>query len=153
MGSAIRLAYDDIDAVRGLFGEYVAMLGMDLSFQKYEEELAELPGKYSLPDGRLFLAAVDSVPVGCIALRRFDAGRGEMKRLFVQPQFRGMGLGRLLVEAVVAAARECGCTTLLLDTHRTLESSVALYRKLRFREVEPYYINPHDGILYFALDI
>ena len=146
-------AYDRIEDVRMLFAEYTTMLGVDLSFQNYDEEFASLPGKYAPPDGRLFLAEVDGMPVGCIALRRFESNRGEMKRLFVRPEYRGQGLGCALVEAVIAAARECGYEALILDTQTRLENSVALYRKLGFRETEPYYANPYIGVVYFTLDL
>lgn len=138
------------------------MLGIDLGFQGYDEELAGLPGKYAPPGGRLYLALCGGQPAGCVALRPFtpdirsDVYAGaccEMKRLFVRPVFRGCGVGRALAEAAVAGAGEAGCGCVLLDTLSSLEHSHGLYRRLGFREVDPYYPNPLPGALYFRLDL
>lgn len=153
MSLDIRLAYDDLDAVRALFGEYVAMLGIDLCFQNYDAELAGLPGKYAPPDGRLYLAVVDGAPAGCIALRRYDQTCGELKRLFVRPEYRGRKIGQALIEKAIAEAGAIGYESVILDTLTTLKNSMALYAKLGFREIEPYYANPHAEARYYRLDL
>src|SRR5687767_13005491 len=94
----------EIDLARALFQEYAASLGLDLCFQGFEQELAGLPGQYAPPDGVLLLASVGGEVAGCVGLRRFEAEVSEMKRLFVRPAFRGMGIGRVLATAAVDGA-------------------------------------------------
>ena len=146
-------AYDQLDNIRMLFTEYVQMLGVDLSFQKYDEEFARLPGKYSTPDGMLLIAHYNEKPAGCMAYRRFDSTACEMKRLYVRPEFRGKKIGVSLVEQCLAAAKAVGYKRMLLDTLETLDKSVAIYRRQGFRETLPYYPNPYPGVLYFELNL
>jgi GNAT superfamily N-acetyltransferase len=141
---------DDIAHARELFREYAAWLGVDLSFQGFEEELRTLPGKYAPPRGRLFLAG--DPPVACIALRPLDEpGVGEVKRLYVRPSARGTGLGRLLVETVLAHAREVGYRELRLDTTSWMRDAMRLYARLGLRERSPYYHNPMPGVVYMSI--
>lgn len=146
-----------VGAIRVLFLEYQASLGIDLCFQGFEQELNNLPGDYVAPSGGLLLADVDGQAAGCCAFRplitsdHLDAC--EMKRLFVRPGFRGMGLGRQLVDAIVLAAQQAGYTTMLLDTLSDMESARALYQEVGFVETEPYYHNPLAGAHYLKLDL
>jgi len=153
MGYEIKTAYDRLDEVRTLFREYHKMLGVDLCFQNYEEELASLPGKYLPPDGRLYLIYLEGKLAGCIALRRFDETRCEMKRLFVRPQFRGLRLGQILAQRIIDDAKAIGYQAMVLDTLRSLESAVTMYRRMGFEEVAPYYDNPLNDVLYFQLTL
>jgi len=141
-----------LDATRVLFREYAQALGVDLCFQGFESELAALPGLYAEPDGLLLLALVDGVPAGCCAFRRLadadEANACEMKRLFVRPAFRGLGLGRQLVEAILDGARQRDYDCVLLDTLDDMEAARALYEDLGFVEVPPYYHNPIPGAHY-----
>src|SRR5262249_43164426 len=92
---------EQIAIARELMMEYAARLGVDLCFQGFEEELRALPGKYAQPAGRILLALWDEKPAGVIALRPLGEKAGdlcEMKRLFVRPEFRGHGIGRILAE-------------------------------------------------------
>src|SRR5260221_13781456 len=107
---------EDLAQVRALFEEYAASLGFSLCFQGFDRELAELPGRYAPPSGRLLLAHVDDVIAGCVALREIDDGICEMKRLYVRPRFHGQGVGRRLARAIVDEARAAGYTAMRLDT-------------------------------------
>lgn len=143
-----------IETARLLFREYEAWLGMDLCFQGFEEELRSLPGKYAAPGGRLLLAYEDEKPAGCIALRELEDGVCEMKRLFVRDEFRGSGLGLRLVEMVIAEARAEGYLKMRLDTFPPkMGKAVGLYESHGFREIAPYYDNPHSGVLFMELDL
>lgn len=143
-------AYDRLDDLRELFREYTSSLGIDLSFQDYAAELAALPGKYAPPDGRLYLALVDGKPAGCVGLRRLDAGRCEMKRLYVRPAFRGLRLGDALVRRVIDDAASLGYRRMLLDTLPSMRRAIGLYRGLGFVDIAPYYHNPVEGTVYLA---
>jgi putative acetyltransferase len=148
---------DDLQTVRDLFLDYQAGLGIDLCFQGFEAELAELPGAYAPPEGALLLACVDGEPAGCCALRPLyntdHLNACEMKRLFVRPAFRGFGLGRLLVERVLSDGQLAGYTTMLLDTLSDMETARALYQEMGFVEVAPYYHNPIPGAHYLKVDL
>ena len=146
-----------IEAVRAIFREYATSLGVDLCFQNFDAELATLPGDYAEPAGVLMLATVDGAPAGCCAFRPLTSSDHlnacEMKRLFVRSAFRGFGLGRLLVEQVMARASLAGYTTMLLDTLRDMEAARALYQEVGFVEVAPYYHNPLPGAHYLMADL
>jgi ribosomal protein S18 acetylase RimI-like enzyme len=145
---------EDLELVRGLFEEYVASLGIDLSFQGVGAELAQLPGKYAPPRGVVLLARDAAGAMGCVALRPWtQPGVCEIKRLYVRPAARGRSLGRQLAEAVVAWANHAGYRRVLLDTLGSMQAARRLYASLGFRPVEPYYHNPVPGTLYMALDL
>lgn len=142
-----------LEEVRSLFREYEASLDTDLCFQGFELELAGLPGDYSPPGGRLFLARESEMTAGCVALRRIDDSTCEMKRLYLRPEFRGGGRGRGLAEAVISAAREIGYGAMRLDTLPSMREAQSLYRSLGFREIEPYRYNPVEGTIYMELNL
>ncbi len=141
-----------LDAARELMREYAASLDVDLCFQGFEQELALLPGDYAPPYGRLLLAFVDGALAGCGGFRPLpeadDAGACEMKRLYVRPAFRRLGLGRRLAQALMDRAAEAGHSVMLLDTLDEMESARGLYASLGFVEVAPYYYNPLPGAHY-----
>ena len=143
----------DLEAVRALFGEYAESVGIDLGFQGFERELAELPGKYAPPAGRLLLAWSGARPVGSIALRPLDANTCEMKRLYVRPEARGERLGRRLVERLLEEARRAGYARICLDTLPMMASAQSLYESLGFVPIEPYVFNPIPGTKFLALDL
>lgn len=147
----------DLQHTRDIFTEYAQSLSVDLAFQDFARELAELPGEYAAPRGALLLARVDDAIAGCCALRPCDAAdypnAAEMKRLYVRKAFRGFGLGRQLTEAILDQARLAGYSCVLLDTLDDMEAARALYEDLGFVEVPPYYHNPHAGAHYLKVDI
>jgi GNAT superfamily N-acetyltransferase len=149
----IKQAYDHIGAVRELFTEYTSWLGVDLSFQNYKEELEHLPDKYGLPGGRLYIALCGADAAGCVAMRPFDTKSCELKRLYVRPAFRGMGLGKALVMRIIEDAKSLGYDTLLLDTLDTLKPANAMYKSMGFVITEPYFFNPLPGIVYYCLEL
>jgi putative acetyltransferase len=145
---------DDIEVVRQLFLEYANSLGFSLCFQGFDKELAELPGKYAPPDGRLLLASSGGNVAGCGALHKLEPGICEMKRLYLRPEFRGKGLGRTLAQRVIGEARAMGYTRMRLDTvEPMMKDAVAMYRRLGFREIAPYCNNPIAGALYMELEL
>ncbi len=148
----------EIATVSTLMREYAAFLGADLSFQGFENELAGLPGKYASPTGALLLATVPMAaggaePAGCVALRKLEPGVCEMKRLFVRPEYRGLGLGRALAKQIIGAAVGLGYRTMRLDTLERLEGAVRLYRSLGFSQREPYCANPLPGAMFWEKDL
>ena len=141
----------DVVEVQRLFREYAAWVGVDLSFQGFDRELAELPGDYVAPAGVLLVARVGDELAGCVAGHEWRPGVCEMKRLFVRPEFRGSGCGRALVEALVAWARSAGYERVLLDTLPVMDQAQQLYARLGFREVPPYRHNPVSGARFMEL--
>jgi len=143
---------EQIEKTRRLFREYEAWLDVDLCFQSFEEELANLPGKYAAPTGRLFLISVENKLAGCIALREIDDEICEMKRLYLRGDFRGLGLGKQLIERLIEDAKFIGYKRMRLDTlPDKMPQAVKLYESYGFRQIEPYYDNPHTETLFMEL--
>jgi ribosomal protein S18 acetylase RimI-like enzyme len=161
--STSRMAYtirqvtttEDLLAITNLFKAYTAWLDLDLTFQDFTTELASLPGKYASPSGALLLArSPDCIPLGCVALRPMDSpGVCEMKRLYVAPEGRGLGLGKKLVGKVLLEAKRIGYQSMRLDTLPRMQSAVALYEKFGFVKILPYYETPLEGTLFLETDL
>ena len=143
----------ELEQVRQFFRNYAAWLGVDFSYQGFADEVANLPGAYGEADGRLFFAEMDGVPCGCVGVRRFSEGVCEMKRLYVRPGFRGLRLGRQLVEQTLLLAQQAGFDSMLLDTLSDMEAARELYQDCGFVEVAPYYHNPLPGAHYLKVEL
>ncbi len=146
-------AHPLLAALRELLLEYERYLGVSLCFQSYEEEMAQLPGDYAPPDGRMYVALVGDEVAGCIALRKLDAQTSEMKRLYVRPVFHGQGLGRRLAAHIVQDARQIGYTRMLLDTLPKLNAAVGLYASMGFKQISAYNDNSLEGVKFFELKL
>jgi ribosomal protein S18 acetylase RimI-like enzyme len=144
----------DMHRVRELFLEYGSALNFSLCFQDFDRELAELPGAYAPPEGSILLAIEGNEVAGCVALRKDGEGACEMKRLYVRPAYRGLGIGRDLAVAIIETARGLGYERMRLDTvASSMQEAVALYRSLGFKEVEPYRHNPIAGAMFMETEL
>lgn len=143
----------EIENARKLFQEYAIWLDVDLCFQNFAQELAELPGVYAPPRGRLLIAFNGTDAVGCVALRPAEGECCEMKRLFVRPHFRGQGVGRSLAERVIAEARTIGYSSMMLDTLPRMGAAIALYEALGFARRSAYYPTPLAQTIFMELQL
>jgi len=144
----------DIAVARTLFKEYEQSIGVSLCFQNFDQELANLPGDYAPPCGRLLLVRVDDQIAGCIALRKLDDSTSEMKRLYLRPEFRGRGLGEPIVQTLIHEAKLIGYSKIRLDTiPGRMDQAINLYRSIGFKEIPAYYDTPFDDTLYMELDL
>lgn len=142
-----------LDHVKTLFTEYADSLNVNLDFQNFTHELSTLPGDYASPGGCLLLAYADQKPAGCVALRKIDPEICEMKRLYVRPEFRKTGSGRILAEAIIKKARTIGYRKMRLDTLPSMINARRLYTSLGFREIPAYRYNPVQGTLFMEIDL
>lgn len=146
----------DLTSITTLFQAYATALNLDLSFQDFTNELATLPGKYAPPTGALLLAKSTSTgeAIGCVGVRPLEPkGVCEMKRLYVSPAGRGTGIGKALGEAIIAEAKRLGYHAMRLDTLASMTSALRLYRSLGFQDIEAYYANPLEEVVYLELKL
>lgn len=139
--------------VRELFLQYADSLDFDLEFQGFSQELATLPGNYAPPKGCILLAEDSGRMAGCVALRPLEDNICEMKRLYVNSDYRGQGIGRLLAISVIERARAAGYKKMRLDTVASMEAARALYYSLDFRNINAYRYNPVDDASYMELEL
>lgn len=154
---------DRIDDIRSLIKEYTDWIGLDLSFQNLEEELADPAKKYTAPEGELLIALEDDpdgagrglggTAVGMVAYKRHSDARCEMKRLYVREAFRGTGAGKALACDIIERARKAGYTEMVLDNLDFMDDAYNMYLALGFRSCEPYYDNPIPGTRYMIKNL
>ena len=144
---------EDLPTVKMLFSEYASSLGIDLSFQDFNRELAELPGEYAPPNGSILIARKESEAVGCVAMRCISNEICEMKRLYVRPRFRRKGLGKRLAVSAIQEAKRRDYHRMRLDTLPSMREALALYESLGFRQISPYRYNPIQGAVFLELDL
>jgi len=147
------LGGSELVLARELISEYGDSLGVDLSFQGFEVELRGLPGDYAPPGGALLLAFLREECAGCIAVRPLSGDVCEMKRLYVRPRWRGLGIGGRLIEAVLSEARRAGYRAIRLDTLPSMTAARGIYEALGFRAIAPYYPSPIPGTAFLELDL
>jgi putative acetyltransferase len=141
------------ETARELVREYAASLNVNLDFQNFDEELLHFESEYAPPGGTFLLVRHEAEFLGCGALRHFSDSECEMKRLYVRPAGRGLGIGRRLALALIAEAKSLGYQRMLLDTLPTMQSAQELYKTLGFVATEPYRFNPIQGSAYLKLDL
>ncbi len=152
MNDSLKLTIADSEAHfedgKRLFREYAAALPIDLAFQGFEEELVTVREQYGPPSGALVLAYAGERAVGCAGVRSKGAGIAELKRMYVQPEYRGHQLGRLLLERSVSIAKDLGYEKLRLDTLASMTGARRLYESFEFQVIPAYYANPHEDVIY-----
>jgi putative acetyltransferase len=143
---------DGLDHARRLFrsyaDEFADSIAETLCFQGFEAEVTGLPGRYAPPSGCLILAMEGEAPAGCVALRDLGDGTCEMKRLYVAPEYRGRGVGKLLVGEIVCRGERMGYRRMVLDTMPEMAGALALYREYGFVETTPYWGHPAERAVF-----
>jgi ribosomal protein S18 acetylase RimI-like enzyme len=142
-----------LDDIRDLFLEYARSLDFDLDFQNFKEEVFQLPGEYAPPSGCLFIAFYGNAPIGCVGLRKLEKNICEMKRLYVRPSYRAMGVGKGLADSIIQEARNMGYEHMRLDTVPSMKRARALYYALGFKKIQPYCYNPIEGAVFMEKKI
>jgi len=142
-----------LETARELFMEYARSLEFNLGFQDFEEETADMRRYYGAPDGCIILAFCDDKPAGCVALRKLEEGICEMKRLYVRPEFRGLGIGKTLSEMILEEASSIGYEKMRLDTLASMKRAISIYRKLGFYDIESYRYNPFEHAVFLEKKI
>jgi putative acetyltransferase len=148
----IEADYSDLAKIAEMFREYQQLIGVDLCFQGFEEELANLPGKYAPPKGAIFIAVDEDDLIGCVAIRPLSQQQAELKRLYVKPAWHGHGIGKQLFECAMSRAQSIGYGSIVLDTLESMQSARRLYQSYGFREIEGYYHNPDSTAKFYRYD-
>ena len=139
----------DMLRVRDLFLEYQKWLGIDLCFQGFEKELANLPGCYAAPNGVILVAIKDRIIVGCVCIRPQVNNEAELKRLYVKPNHQGDGIGKKLLHIAMLKAKKIEYASIVLDTLPMMQTAKLLYVNYGFKKIPAYCENPVEGVEYF----
>ena len=143
----------DFDNGKRLFLQYIQSLDFELTFQDVGRELSEIAIEYNAPTGILLLAFDGDKAVACAGVRKIDPGIAELKRMFVDPNYRGLQLGQQLLQMSLAAAKQLGYTSIRLDTVPSMRSAIKLYQAVGFREIDPYRFNPMPGAIFMEKEL
>jgi len=143
----------DLDTVLAIYREYISTTSADLAFQNNEQDFLQLAQTYSSPESQIFLGLDEKQILGCAAFKRYTEDICEMKRVYVRPQARGLGLGASLVKQIVQQAREAGYKKICLDVLPEFESAYHLYQSLGFKPHPAITQNPVLGTRYLALTL
>ena len=144
---------NDYAAAQEMFRAYAAAININLDFQHFEEELSNLSKMYSPPQGGIILASDHESVIGCVAIRRINESEGELKRMYVSPEYQNKGFGKILLQKALMLARECNYEKVKLDTLNYMSAAIHLYQQAGFYEIPPYYSNPISTAVYFEIEI
>jgi ribosomal protein S18 acetylase RimI-like enzyme len=150
---SIATKLSDYAAAQEMFRAYATAININLDFQHFEEELSDLPKMYSPPHGGIMLARDQELVFGCVAIRRINEREGELKRMYVAPEYQNKGFGKILLQKALLLARECNYEKVKLDTLNYMESAIHLYQQAGFYEIPPYYSNPISTAVYFEIEL
>ena len=150
---SIATSASDYAAAQEMFRAYATAININLDFQHFEEELSDLPKMYSPPHGGIILASDQELVFGCVAIRRINERDGELKRMYVAPEYQNKGFGKILLQKALLLARECNYEKVKLDTLNYMASAIHLYQQAGFYEIPPYYSNPISTAVYFEIEI
>lgn len=143
----------DFENGKHLFLQYIQSLDFELNFQDLDRELAEITIEYNDPSGVLLLVYDGNKAVACAGVRKIDATVAELKRMFVDPQYRGHQLGQLLLQQALTAAQKLGYRFIRLDTVPNMHAAIKLYKSVGFYEIEPYRFNPIPGAIFMEKEL
>ena len=144
---------NDYAAAQEMFRAYAAAININLDFQHFEEELSNLSKMYSPPQGGIILASDHESVIGCVAIRRINESEGELKRMYVSPEYQNKGFGKILLQKALMLARECNYEKVKLDTLNYMSAAIHLYQQAGFYKIPPYYSNPISTAVYFEIEI
>ena len=144
---------NDYASAQEMFRAYAAAININLDFQHFEEELSNLSKMYSPPQGGIILASDHESVIGCVAIRRINEREGELKRMYVAPEYQNKGFGKILLQKALMLARECNYEKVKLDTLNYMSAAIHLYQQAGFYEIPPYYSNPISTAVYFEIEI
>ncbi|MEM9075952.1 MAG: GNAT family N-acetyltransferase [Bacteroidota bacterium] len=144
---------EEFELGKVLFQKYAEDIGIDLSFQGFDKELQEIKTQYGPPEGALFIVFSESIPIGCFALRKLDSKTCELKRMFLEKNERGKGIGKQMMDKALLEAHGLGYSKIRLDSIKSMKTAIALYQAFGFKEIEAYRHNPFDDAIYFEKDV
>jgi GNAT superfamily N-acetyltransferase len=139
---------DQLTDAGNLFNEYANSLNISLDFQNFNEELKIISSMYGSPTGCLLLVYENDEAIACAAYRKIGDRICELKRMYIKPDFRGLGIGQKLVEILCEKAKLNGYRLMQLDTLDTMLPALKLYRNNGFYNIDAYYHNPNEGVVY-----